>query len=319
MDKLIQPYVIAIPSYKRYKILIQQTLKTLYLNKIDNKLIYLFVANKLEKQKYTEYISSFFYNENKNNNTIVRKTKNKKLSKKNNSSFVKKTRKSNISVSKKNTTYSNYIKNIKFIVGKKGLKNQRNFISNYFVENQCILQLDDDIKDILQLDYDKLNISNRKKYKLVKINNLHKFIIDTFLECKNNNIYLWGIYPVNNSYFMTPKKSYNLKFIVGPMFGVINRKNNKLRITIDEKENVERTLKYFILDKKILRINYVTVNTNYFKNPGGMQNNLNKSSRKKAALKSAEYLHKKYPHLTKIYLGKKSGWPEIKLKNINSL
>ena len=35
--------------------------------------------------------------------------------------------------------------------------------------------------------------------------------------------------------------------------------------------------------------------------------------RKIEAMKSAEYLHKKYPRLTKIFLGKKSGVPEVKL------
>ena len=36
-------------------------------------------------------------------------------------------------------------------------------------------------------------------------------------------------------------------------------------------------------------------------------------NRKEEALKSVHYLHKKYPTITKINLGKKSGVPEIKL------
>ena len=168
----------------------------------------------------------------------------------------------------------------------------------------------------MKLKYDVSDPKNRKKYSLHSIKNLHKFIVNAFNTCINNNIYLWGIYPVNNAYFMKPDKSFNLKFIVGPMFGIINRKNKNLKLTVDEKENVERTLQYYNLDKKVLRFNNITIKTTYFKTPGGMQSNKrNNNQRMKNALKSAEYLHKKYPHMTKIYLGKKSGWPELKLKN----
>ena len=105
---------------------------------------------------------------------------------------------------------------------------------------------------------------------------------------------------------MTPNNTTSLKFIVGPMFGIINRHNKNLKLTVDEKENVERTLQHYSIDKKVLRINSVTVKTTYFKTPGGMQSTKrNNNKRMKKALNSAEYLHKKYPHMTKIYLGKK--------------
>ena len=54
---------------------------------------------------------------------------------------------------------------------------------------------------------------------------------------------------------MTPTISTDLKFIVGPMWGVFNRYDKDLRATINEKENVERTIKYFIKDNKVIRFN----------------------------------------------------------------
>tara|TARA_Y100000816_G_scaffold276677_1_gene246087 strand:- start:739 stop:1809 length:1071 start_codon:yes stop_codon:yes gene_type:complete len=352
--KIIKPYVVCIPTYKRYKLVLQQTLKTLFLNNISSNLVYLFVANENEKKKYKSVINNYLINNSIDKNI---NGKSKKKNKKNNKKLLKnkKTSKrfdkinntnhynnSNINNSNSNNSNSNnsnsnnsnnnnfnskkskiqknkfnkYIKNINIVVGFKGLKNQRNYISQYFSNNQKILQLDDDVKDILKLKYDVSDPKNRKKYSLHSIKNLHKFIVNAFNTCINNNIYLWGIYPVNNAYFMKPDKSFNLKFIVGPMFGIINRKNKDLKLTVDEKENVERTLQYYNLDKKVLRFNNVTIKTTYFKTPGGMQSNKrNDVQRMKNALKSAEYLHKKYPHMTKIYLGKKSGWPELKLIN----
>ena len=50
-----------------------------------------------------------------------------------------------------------YQKKIKIVIGKKGLKNQRNFISSYFPKMTCIVQMDDDIKGIYKLtNYNKL-------------------------------------------------------------------------------------------------------------------------------------------------------------------
>lgn len=296
-------YVVAIPSYKRYNILYNQTLHTLFKNKINPSIIYVFLASETEKKIYINSLK----------NIVGHKSKNSKISSKSNNTKTS-------SKSKKSKSISNdekeFLKNVIFVVGKKGLKNQRNFINTFFPENIHILQLDDDIKDILQLDYDKKNPKDRKRYNLSSIKNLNKFIIKSFNECLKNNIYLWGIYPVNNAYFMTPNNTTSLKFIVGPMFGIINRHNKKLKLTVDEKENVERTLQHYLVDKKVLRINSVTVKTTYFKTPGGMQSTKrNNNKRMKKALNSAEYLHKKYPHMTKIYLGKKSGWPELKLKN----
>jgi hypothetical protein len=193
------------------------------------------------------------------------------------------------------------------IIGKKGLKNQKNFINKYFEENQDILFIDDDVKDIYQLEnYNKKNrTSNTKK----PLENLHKFILDSFKHIKEHKSFLWGIYPINNPYFMFDRTTHDLRFIVGPFYGIINRHNKDLVLTIDEKEDVERTLKHFVLDNIVIRFNNICINTVYYKTKGGM----NSKDRKLDALKSAKYLNKKYPELTKLKLDKKSGYAEVKL------
>lgn len=202
-----------------------------------------------------------------------------------------------------------YHKNI--IIGKKGLKNQRNYISSYFPVNTKIVQFDDDIKSVNELTH--YNVKNRKENTLKTLSNLDKFIKEAFKQSLKNNSYLWGVYPVNNSYFMFPKITTDLRFITGPMFGIINRHSSKLKLSIDEKEDTQRTLQYFTLDKSVIRFNNITIETSYYKNKGGMQEE--KKDRKKEALKSAHYLIKKYPTLTKLNLTKKSGFPEVKLLN----
>lgn len=206
----------------------------------------------------------------------------------------------------------------KLIIGKKGLKNQRNFINNYYPENTYLIQMDDDIDAIVELinPLGIKNISNstyRKKNELITIKNLNSFFNKAFKLCKTEGIFLWGVYPIANPYFMNFKTNIGLKFIVGPLWGCIVRHNDKLKLTLNEKENVERTLQYYSLDGKVIRFNNISMITKYYKNPGGMQSN--SRNRKKNALKSVKYLHKKYPTLTKIKLTKKSGVPEIILKS----
>ena len=91
------------------------------------------------------------------------------------------------------------------------------------------------------------------------------------------------------------------------------RAADALKLTTNEKENVERTLQYFTLDGRVVRYNNITVQTRYFKTMGGMQASLRTSARHANAMRAAEYLHNLYPELTKVHLAKKSGWPEIKL------
>ena len=53
---------------------------------------------------------------------------------------------------------------------------------------------------------------------------------------------------------MTDTTTTDLRFIVGPMFGMINRHRPDLQLTLDEKENSERTLQHWVIDKKVLRL-----------------------------------------------------------------
>ena len=218
--------------------------------------------------------------------------------------------------------YENIPKNLynKLIIGVIGLKNQRNYIMNYYPEGTHIVQMDDDLDSIVELVDNTTAQQNTQQQiqpqpqlhkETIPITNLNKFILNAFKICNNKNIFLWGVYPLANPYFMTHTTTTDLRFIVGPFWGVINRHNKDLNLTIDEKENSERTLQHWVIDNAVLRFNYIGIKTKYYKNKGGLQSE--DKNRTQEALQSVKYLHNKYPQLTKIYLGKKSGIPEIKL------
>ena len=276
-------YKIAIPSYKRPLILKNKTLKVLLEQNINPKKIIIFVANQEQKNIYQDTLDKKTYN--------------------------------------------------KIVVGEVGIKNIRNFMANYFKEKERIFYIDDDISHIYQVfnDKDGKNFSkekgkimekidenyNKKYNRLHDMRNLDDFIQMAFKTAKEKGLDNWGIYPVENPYFMKPTtKNVNdyfttkLTYIMGGFTGVINNKKAEIR-TIDDKEDYERTIKYYLKDGGVLRFLNVCVRTRCYTEPGGMQVNRTKNRIHESAI----YLTQKYPLLCTLNTRKKSGYTEVKLRD----
>ena len=203
--------------------------------------------------------------------------------------------------------YNKYKQNVlpelynKIIIGKKGITNQRNFISNYFSEGQYVISMDDDIESLEIL----------KNEKLVKLKDINKLFVDAYKLLIKNNLYIWGIYPVRNPFFMYKNTTYDLRFIIGVIFGFITRHNSKLKMNINSetKEDYNQTILYFKMDGGVVRFNNITVKTK-FNSEGGL--GTDRFERNKHA---AEYLYKKYPDIISIFQ-RKNNMYEVKLKKL---
>jgi hypothetical protein len=189
------------------------------------------------------------------------------------------------------------------VVGEKGLVQQRNFITNYFDELQHIVYLDDDIETI------DLSLSNYE--------NVDKFFTNAFQDCIREHAFIWSIYPVYNPFFRNSKQTIttSLKICIGAFYGVINRKDVSLMPTItinnSNKEDVERTLLFYLKDNKILRYNQIGFKTKYYGTDGG---GLGKFKDRLELMKQNTLsIHDAYPSLTKIKI-RKNGMYEIILK-----
>lgn len=222
---------------------------------------------------------------------------------------------------KEEIQYKNILNNTKINIIvtdiSEGLDNMRNYITHYFNQNELLLSMDDDIEDIYKLVIDNSieNIKSSKRYRLKSLDadEFNNIIENGFKYCLENNIGLFGIYPVKNGYFMKdlPEITTDLRFCVGTFWGCIN--NHSIKINIEEKEDYDRTLQYYIKDHKVLRLNNICILTKYYKNKGGMQKSYqNRIDNSKI---STEYLIKNYPLYCKFYKIKKSGISEIKLIN----
>jgi len=199
----------------------------------------------------------------------------------------------------------------KLVVGIKGLVPQRQFISEQFPEGKHIVFIDDDVESV------DLSLSPEFKKKT-----LDAFINHAFKAAHDEGAYIWGIYPVFNPFFRKGRKEMtsHLTYIVGAFYGIINRpklKSIQLEITKEngQKEDVERTIKYYIQDGKVLRFNKIGFTTKYYGKEGG----LGTFEARLAPMKEAsERLLKEYPEFGKVTT-RPSGMTEFTLKQLKEL
>ena len=209
---------------------------------------------------------------------------------------------------------------IHIIYGPLGLKNMRNFITNFFEEGTPLLCMDDDILSLHEL-YENNTITDKSKAAHWKLKDLTpesflEWTIQAYTIMNNRKLSLFGIYPVKNGYFMKdlPEITYDARFCVGAFWGIINTKQTEMFITLDEKEDMERSILFTLKDGGVLRFNNITLSTKYYKTPGGMQTHQTNNDRKNSSIESAKMLYDKYPSLCTLYHGKKNGMCEIRFK-----
>jgi hypothetical protein len=162
--------------------------------------------------------------------------------------------------------------------------------------------VDDDIADLFERVDDKTKRP---------VEDLHGFVVGAFKKCKETGFKLWGIYPVLNPFFMSDGVTTDLRYIIGCCWGCENRRDPAFSVTLDDKEDFERTIKYYLADGGILRFSGVAPATNYYGEPGGMQVERTEDR----VTKSARILVERYPDLCTLNLTKKSGHAEVRLKD----
>jgi hypothetical protein len=178
----------------------------------------------------------------------------------------------------------------KLIIGKKGLVPQRQFIMNQWPQEKHIVFFDDDVESI------DLSLSSQ-----FKNHNLDYFIKHAYDQCVKNKSYIWGVYAVFNPFFRKARKEMTteLNYIVGAFYGIINRPNLKsIQLTITkengQKEDVERTIKYFINDGIVLRFNKIGFTTKYYGKEGGLGRFEDRIKPMKEACKKLEEKYSEY-------------------------
>lgn len=171
------------------------------------------------------------------------------------------------------------------IVGLPGLAAQRNFISNYFDENEIILQMDDDVKGLKILDRNETFLD---------------IVRGGCLAIREQGAGLFGVLPNDDGRKQRHNTTRHLTHILGSFF--ICRNHRDIVITTTDKEDFERSILYFRRYGSVCRFQGAGVSTNYNAElPGGLTH-INRSQRMKADI---EYLVLNYPNYVKTILKKK--------------
>ena len=143
-------------------------------------------------------------------------------------------------------------------LGALGLPNQRNAVRDYFEPDEYLFCLDDDITGFW-------TVSNQT---LIELDDLDSFIRYGFQTAAAEGCSLWGFYPVKNAKWLKPKITKGLVFCYGCAFGLINKKDITIELAL--KEDFERSLKFYLRDRKTLRFNWVCPQQSYRKGKGGL-------------------------------------------------
>lgn len=191
------------------------------------------------------------------------------------------------------------------IIGVKGLVQQRQFIINHYPINKNIVFFDDDIASV--------------DLSLTSYTSLDFFLKFAFEKTKELGGYIWGVYPVFNPFFRRPREEIStcLNYIVGAFYGIINRtENNNLSLTLtaenSQKEDVERSIRYFIEDGIVVRFNKIGFITKYYGKSGGLGTF---KERLVPMANASQLLKNTFPEYGNVFI-KKNGMTEFKLKKL---
>ena len=169
------------------------------------------------------------------------------------------------------------------VIGVPGLMQQRNFIMQYYPIGTQIVSFDDDVGALWQLEGEKL----------VPLVSLKQTIQRGFSLCKRLGYHMWGIYPTKNAGWMSREPSTNLKFLIGHMYGIINR---KIILRAPLKHDYELSLENSVRDGGVIRLNDLVATTKMGKE-GGIGKTV--EERQSTYKKVIQYLVNKYPGLVR--------------------
>jgi hypothetical protein len=189
-------------------------------------------------------------------------------------------------------------------IAEPGMAAVRNYITRFFPVGKQIFNMDDDIRGFIEW------VSTARRNEL-PLRDLAGAITRGFREARRTGLRLFGFYPVANGYFMRgAPPTTDLRYIIGAVWGIVNP-GKILTVSIDDKEDYLRSVIMYVLDGGVLRFNNIAPQTAYYKEPGGMQEErtMNRID------KSAHAMVTAFPDLVKINLTKKSGMPEVRLRD----
>ena len=150
----------------------------------------------------------------------------------------------------------------RIVVGVVGMGAIRCFIQDYYKCGQRLVCLDDDLKELYMVNAEG---------KPVDIANLTRLFDYAFYVCAAVKTGYFGVYAVDNPYFMKRQISLGLRYLIGSFWGMVVNHDRFTYVTMDDKEDYERSVRAYLKYGNVVRLDFVGMKSNYYKEPGGMQ------------------------------------------------
>lgn len=167
----------------------------------------------------------------------------------------------------------------------RGLLYQRRHMRAMLPPCSQIVFIDDDVESIKTLTNNGSHLSHCE--------DVEGLVSKLFTEMGPSAL-LWGVYPVTNRMWMSATRYSANAYIVGAFYGIINSEL-LWEGDRDECEDYARQLSEQAEGRDTIRYNWVGIQTSYYINEGGMQQDRNVKKREEAI----HHLVKTYPQLVR--------------------
>ena len=180
----------------------------------------------------------------------------------------------------------------------KGIGKTHNAITEYFTEDEWIIELDDDLIDVI----------DKNRQSIDSLTHELNMMIDVM---EDMSINYGGFYQVANPLFMSQmnKYTFDLKYILG-IFRIRRIKKDIILYT-NFAEDFENAILHYLRDGKILKNNWLCGKTKNYAEGGCKGDGRNTLTEKK----DKEYIANKYPQLATLF-ERKSGIWDLRLKSL---
>lgn len=183
------------------------------------------------------------------------------------------------------------------IIGEKGIMNIRNFIARYYKKGDYVIGMDDDLYGLIE--------KNDKKVK--PLADFEKLIQQGYDLMQKYKTGIWGVYPVNNGFFMKKEISLDLRYIIAFFYGMIIQGDDTDIVRCNHGEDFERSIKFYKRFGRVVRFNYISADTYCYTEDGGLQEFRNDEN----VMAGVQYVLKEYPLYCRFVADRKH--PELRL------
>lgn len=189
----------------------------------------------------------------------------------------------------------------RIIPGAPTLPGNRNAVTAHHPEGTPVVCADDDIDGVVRLGEDG---------KLTQVPDLAALFSEGFETARDFGATLWGLAPSANAFYMKRRVGTGLKFVIGNIHGLLNRRAE--RLTCHVKDDYERSLLRYTTDGTVVRLDWVAAQHKYNGNTGGLAAYGGRTTH--TAQADVDSLTHRWPDLVHINPRRKSPYPEILLR-----